>query len=710
MKRLHLLLIISISTASFAQAPEKRVNDTEVANDSVSTVTLDRSAHELKGVTVMGRLPMRVNENGALRYSGRLLIENRPVRNALDMLDEIPTLQRTGNQYAIIGATSFCILINGKKSGMSEEQLRNYLSSLPPERVANIDVYYNTPRRFGVRGASVNIVLSKARSHTLEMKGDLYGGLDQATYTSANSGINLSLSSARWSANMGYTGSYDNLIRKMELDASHLLKGHTYDVHQADRRRIRSFDNNMYADGDITLNEKSSLSLSYVLQEEHPKVSSTALTLFDGAPNPSGTHTKSPSWLHNLKVSFNRNELEVGINATFYNEKERQTLSESYESSLDGCYRQHVTKCGVYLDHQIRCLGGHINFGFRGDISTTTNDKDIYLTRDFTDGSSQFEQKEQSGSAYLGYRQPLGKKGFLNLSLEGEYFHSSYNKDGTSECTLWEQWHLYPSLTLVYRPRSRHVVQLTVNSEKYYPSYWTTAANRTYINAYCVSDGNTSLKPYVKYSCNLNYIIKSKYIFGMFAETSPDHFTQSMVLSDSELHAVYKYFNLNRDYRYGLMAVTPVDWTKTFQTQFTVMAFDMHQSGHIDDAISFSKSKVTSIFRINNHLSLFDKKLNLELSGWYQCPAIQGYYDVLAMYTASAGITWTPPVEGLSLSLKGEDLFGTYRMKTRCNVGKMKYAFCNDVDMQSFAFTVRYTFNGYKGHKKTSVDTSRFGL
>ena len=64
----------------------------------------------------------------------------------------------------------------------------------------------------------------------------------------------------------------------MELDASHLLKGHTYDVHQVDRRRIRSFDNNMYADGDITLNEKSSLSLSYVLQEEHPKVSSTALT------------------------------------------------------------------------------------------------------------------------------------------------------------------------------------------------------------------------------------------------------------------------------------------------------------------------------------------------------------------------------------------------------------------------------------------------
>ena len=107
-------------------------------------------------------------------------------------------------------------------------------------------------------------------------------------------------------------------------------------------------------------------------------------------------------------------------------------------------------------------------------------------------------------------------------------------------------------------------MQLSLNSEKRYPTYWTTAANRVYMNTYCASDGNTALKPYVKYSGNLNYIIKSKYIFGIFAETSPNFFTQNMILNRTELLAVYKYLNFSQNYRYGLMAIIPVKWTRIY--------------------------------------------------------------------------------------------------------------------------------------------------
>lgn len=683
-----------------------------VSKDSVGykEVTLDSPAYELHGITVRGRLPMRVNDNGALQYSGRLLIENRPVRNVLDMLNEIPTLQKQGTQYSIVGATSFCILINGNKSGMSGEQLQAYLSSLSPERVASIDVYYNTPRRFGVRGASVNIVLTKNRSKQIETKGDIWAGLSQATYTGANGGVNLGFSSAKWSANIGYSGVYDHLSKELELDAQHQLQGQTYQVAQDSKSVIKSFDNSLLADADITLNDKSSISLSYVLQEEKPKVTSSAMTVFSGVPNPSDTHTKNHTWLHNIEAAYYYNDLEIGVNATLYKEKENQDLTDAQQSSLDGRYKQSSAKYGIYLDDCVDFLGGSVNFGFRGDLSKTTNNKDYHAISGFTGESFRFEQKEQSGAAYIGYKHPLGQKGFVNVSLEGEYFHSSYNKNADKATTLWEQWQLYPSLTLVYRPTKRNIIQLTLNSEKFYPSYWTTAANRTYINAYCVIDGNIELKPYVKYSCNLNYIIKSKYIFGAFAETSPDHFIQSMLLSDSELHAIYKYFNLKRDYRYGLMAIAPVEWTSDFQSRLTAMVFDMHQSGCLDNKLNFSKSKITSMLRLNNSLSLCDKKLNLELSGWYQFAAIQGYYDVRDMYSVSAAISWITPVKGLTLTLKGEDIFDTYRMKTKCHLDKMRYTFCNNVDMQSFSITARYTFNGYKDHKKKSVDTSRYGL
>lgn len=690
-------LTVGVAVASFGQTPSEKSD-----NSLVDTT------FQLKGITVQGRLPMRVNENGALHYSGQQLIANRPIRHALDMLDEIPTLQKSGTAYTIVGATSFCILVNGKKSGMNQEQLLSYLSSLSPNRVASIDVYYNTPRRFGVRGASVNITLTKEHSNSLKLNGDVNASLSQATYTGANGGLNLALSSPKWSANMGYAGTYNKSATHMNLNALHSLAGHTYDVAQTDHHTFKSFDNSLYADADITLGEHTSISLSYVLQHDHPKSNATAATTINAAPILSDTHTKSPSWLHNLEASLSHHDFEIGASATFYNEKEHQDLTDSQQSSLDCSYKQQVSKLSLFVDHKISLMGGHINYGFRGNIATTTNHKDFLSSQGFTGESFKFEQKEQTGSAYVGYRHSLGKKGFINLSLESEYFHSSYSKDGVPATTLWQEWQLYPSLTFVYRPRTARVIQLTFNSEKRYPTYWTTAANRTYINTYCVNDGNTSLKPYVKYSLNFNYIIQSKYVLGVFAESSPHRFTQSMTLSDKELCAIYKYFNMRHDYRYGLMAVLPIDWTQQFQSRLTTMVFDMHQSGQLD-ATAFSKRKVASMLRLNNNLSLFQKKLLLELSSWYQFPAIQGCYDIQEMYSVSAGITWIPPVDGLSLTFHGEDIFDTYRTRTKCHIGQTSYAFTNQVDMQAFSLTVRYTFNGYKTHKQKSVDTSRFG-
>lgn len=111
--------------------------------DSVKnlTIRLEDAATSIDEVTVKGNLPMRVNELGALQYAGNQILQHHPVRNALDMLDEISVIQRVGNEYSIIGTTSFSLLINGKSKGMSQEQICTYLSSLSPNRVKNIEVY-----------------------------------------------------------------------------------------------------------------------------------------------------------------------------------------------------------------------------------------------------------------------------------------------------------------------------------------------------------------------------------------------------------------------------------------------------------------------------------------------------------------------------------------------------------------------------------------
>lgn len=674
------------------------------------TIILEEATNTLGEVTVKSSLPMHVNNDGSLRYNGKLLAVDRPIRNALDLLEEIPTIQKTGNEYSIVGASSFTILINGKRSGMTQEQLLAYLSSLPSERVEHIDLYYNTPAKFGVRGASVNIVFANNRKNSLEANGNAYGEIGKHRNHEGNGGINVGLSSKKWAFHIGYAGNYKNRRKVLQIETNHFVTNTLYHVSQKSVNRTRSWDNNLYADADWTLNDNSSIKISYIMQEEKPSISSHASTSINLSSNLSETTTKNSTWLHHITGAYSYKNIELGVISTFYNQKEKQNLAESNENELSGIYSQRSSNFSAYLNGKLRVFGNDMFFGIKGNIASTSNGKDVTHTGIFSDESFKFAQKEQTCSAYIGYGHSIAKKGFINLSIEGEYFRSSYKKNDEKECTLWNQWQLYPSLTMTYRPCPTGNIQLALSCERHYPSYWTTASNRTYINSYCASEGNTSLKPFSKYSGNLNYIIRSKYILGIFAESSPDYFTQQMTLSDSELLASYKYFNLDQSYRYGIMVIAPIQWSGNALSRITTMAFNMHQKGDFENGIIFSKKKTSAMIRMANNFSFFKKKLNIEFTGWYQSPIIQGYYQVARMYSFSTGITWRTGIDGLSVIVKGEDIFNTYRMKTKCNIENMKFSFNNNIDMQAFFLTIHYTFNGYKEHKKEKINSSRLGL
>lgn len=679
--------------------------------DSVKnlTIRLEDAATSIDEVTVKGNLPMRVNELGALQYAGNQILQHHPVRNALDMLDEISVIQRIGNEYSIIGTTSFSLLINGKSKGMSQEQICTYLSSLSPNRVKNIEVYYNSPTKFGVRGASVNISLIEEKEKSFKITSELYEETITRHNLSEKMGVNIGLLNKKLSLYLSYDGGYAKKKSINNLCSNHYIQENLFHVTQEDVRRSNTFSNNLFVDANYLCADKSSLSFSYILQEELPKVNSTAATNINAQSQNSKLFTRTPTWLHNANLSFLHNNMEIGTNVTLYTQKENQLLEKAEENKIDETYKQNSNKYEVYMNGEKLIMGGNFIFGIKGYIVSTSSEKK-YAIGESSNDLLYFVQKEQTAQIHMGYRHSLSKKGFLNISLGTEYFHSTYAKNHEHEKKLWSQWQVYPSLTCVYRPTSRSVLQLSLNSEKRYPTYWTTAANRVYMNTYCASDGNTALKPYVKYSGNLNYIIKSKYIFGIFAETSPNFFTQNMILNRTELLAVYKYLNFSQNYRYGLMAIIPVKWTPNISSKFTTMAFNMHQSGKVEDDFSFNKKKTSGILRLTNNFVLFRKKINVEFSGWYQFPIIQGMYDVSRMCSTSIGFTWYTGLEGLTFTFRGEDIFDTYRMKTKCNIDNMNYAFNNKIDMRMFSLTIRYKFKDYKEKKKKTLDSSRYGL
>lgn len=83
-----------------------------------------------------------------------------------------------------------------------------------------------------------------------------------------------------------------------------LYSRESFYVTQEDVRRSNTFSNNLFVDANYLCADKSSLSFSYILQEELPKVNSTAATNINAQSQNSKLFTRTPTWLHNANLSF----------------------------------------------------------------------------------------------------------------------------------------------------------------------------------------------------------------------------------------------------------------------------------------------------------------------------------------------------------------------------------------------------------------------
>lgn len=133
----------------------------------------------------------------------------------------------------------------------------------------------------------------------------------------------------------------------------------------------------MFVDANYLCADKSSLSFSYILQEELPKVNSTAATNINAQSQNSKLFTRTPTWLHNANLSFLHNNMEIGTNVTLYTQKENQLLEKAEENKIDETYKQNSNKYEVYMNGEKLIMGGNFIFGIKGYIVSTSSEKNM---------------------------------------------------------------------------------------------------------------------------------------------------------------------------------------------------------------------------------------------------------------------------------------------------------------------------------------------
>lgn len=110
---------------------------------------------------------------------------------------------------------------------------------------------------------------------------------------------------------------------------------------------------------------------------------------------------------------------------------------------------------------------------------------------------------------------------------------------------------------ITYKINSQNILQLSVSSDKIYPGYREMQNSISYLNGYTEIQGNTDLKPLQDYSFQLNYILKNKYIFTLYANYIDNNFNQLPYQSPERFVLILKTLNFDYSSKLGLNVMIP---------------------------------------------------------------------------------------------------------------------------------------------------------
>lgn len=691
--------------------------ETKLLIDSVAdlgNIILDDNIQLMEEVIVTNDAPvLTIEKNGSLSYNVNHLIRNKPISNALDILNEIPSVQKINNSYSIIGVASTSIILNGRKSTMTAEQLEELLSTTDPAKVKTVEIFYNTPPKYGVKGASINVIMEMPRTHTLQTKGSLNTTLYQGKHFYPIGGAGLTFSDKSWSFNLDYALGKLKKTTTLELDSRHTLNGQLHPIMLSSTTRPDKFSQRLTASFNINFKNKDLFSIFYSGRFNDDKQMTTTNMTKEGVGTNNKNKENNNSDLHLFNADYTHKNFNIGIDYTYYKQENKQDLTDGNNDVnsdiLSSISNQRVKRFNVYasLEHTIR--KATFTYGVDAMFSVSDNSQftnKTYQEIDYSDFSLQHQETDLD--AYISWNQKFGEQFSVSSTIHLQYFKSEAESQN-ARTTLWEEVKCLPDLSLTYTIKKGERVQLTFSRENSYPTYAQITPRRLYYNTYLMRDGNPLLMPGQLYELNLNYLFGGKYSVGLYYNTEPKRIGQQLYQDPNSLTAIYKYINWNKNMNWGITGAFPFKWNDYFSSRLSADIYLSDQKGRIED-IPFDKQKVCGVGTFSNTIILNKAKtLSLQLATTYQSSMVSGYQEYDEAANISAGLTWKPRKSGWNLTLRGSDIFNTFRIKAKASELSQSFRMTNFRDIRMVIFTARYTFGGYK-EKRSHIDVSRIGI
>ena len=657
---------------------------------------LDSLYYSLPEAMVTGEKPIVKADKGKLIYDLPHIIKDLPVDNVFDAIKELPGVTERDGSFTLAGR-GVKVVIDGKVTNMSSEQLNTLLKSIPASSIANAEVMYSAPARYQVRGAMINITLKKADDSIAPVVGEVGGKWQYDNRHAFQERASVIVNKGKFSGDILYSHTHGKSFSETGSEAHHSLNdGTVHEIIDASTSESRSHRHNWRVGADYNIGEKHSLSGVYT--GSYAKGTGVYTTAgFHNAVN----NALSVNQMHNGRIDYNTPfGLSAGAEFTSYKAPIIQALNNPDGSNiLTANDNQHITRWKAFVSQEHNTKNGWgINYGVNFNMAKDDSWQK-YTGIGELPGDMSAVQRENILNIYAGFNKSFGDKLMMDVSLAGERYESE----------VWKKWDIYPNAVLLYTPNKDNLFQLVVNGNRDYPEYWAVkSATNISSGGYSEIIGNPDLSPASSWFAQFIYLFKNKYMLAAWFGHTDDYFVQTQYLDPNRLKSIFKWVNFDYQQTAGLQLAIPFKAGQWLDSRLTVTGQYQHEKDSDFYDMSFDRHKVYLYVILNNSFTISRKPyLILNVNGSYSTAAIQGLYDLPQSGNLDMSLTWRFLKEKANLTVGCYDVLETQGISPYMNYGK-QVVYNHYPSYREFKLTFSYRFGAYKDKERKEVDTSRF--
>jgi hypothetical protein len=685
---------------------------------------------QLESVVVVGRKKLIERKVDRLVFNVENSI-NAVGGDALEALRITPGIKMQNDNIAIIGKSSLLVMIDDKIIQLSEEDLANYLKSIPSDVIKSIEVITTPPAKYEASGNSglVNIKLKKAKK-------DSWNALIGSTFLQRTYSDGTAMGSFNYNKNKLSVSSslnYKNGTRYVNQDNYTYFPDGLWHTSEPDKEKYVRINGKIGIDYQISSKWIMGSQFLYNNNEsentESPFTSAYDYTtgllnryLKSDGKEVQNPNIKSLSFYNEFKLDTLGRKITINLDYFNFNNKDVRTYngisviefplpdSEKYFAGINN-NSQDINNLSGKLDIDYPIKWATLSFGSKISNSKTHNDIFSFNSglvdkpiSDFPLSQNKFEYTENVQAVYVSGNKKINDHWESQLGLRMEATQTKTFTESLNQSTKSDYLKFFPTAYLSYKPNDNSTFTFSYSKRIDRPQFYDLNPNVTFLNPFQTIEGNPFLQPAFIDNLELTYTYKK--LESKFYFSDEDDMFNEIPITDPDTKLIrFAIDNFINTQRYGISENYVFDkfkwWTST-------NAFDINYSiSKSSLAITQSQQKgFNSTISTNNDFSFnSNRTLLFNVNYWYSFPGNDGFYKNKAMSSLSVAIQYLLLNKDLTISLKGSDIFRTEVININSRVNNVYNEGRYYRDKQAFQFSISYKF----GNKKNKVEQRETG-